>query len=118
MNEFTISFIVVMATLVAVIMLVKIFNTMWLIVDKKFHPEKIRTSKTPETAFGELKNKFIDVDLKDGDSVHGMYERTLYFNDGEFTINTCVYFQLKVNDKACFIAGNDIKIIKISAQQV
>ena len=55
MNELAINFIYCTIAIILAVIAIKIFLTLWLIVDKKYHPEKIRAYKTPETSFGELK---------------------------------------------------------------
>ncbi|MFM6131194.1 MAG: hypothetical protein ACKPBV_21145 [Sphaerospermopsis kisseleviana] len=65
MNDIALNFIYCTIAVIGAVIILKVFSTLWLIIDKKYHPEKIRTTKTPETAFGDLNGKIIDVYLKE-----------------------------------------------------
>ncbi len=102
-------FLTCVVGVVIAIILLKIFFTLWKVVDKKLHPEMEKIGITPEVAFNNLRNKNITVFLKDGKILTDLkYIKTLFFNDGEYSLNTVVYFEVTNQHKRIFISGTDI----------
>ena len=110
-------FILCVAVIVGAIVVVKIFNTLWYCVEKKIAPDRVaKPADTPEAVFKNLRKKTVVVYLKNGEVIEGYaYNKTIFFNQGDFAMNTTVYFELgKKNGDTLFISGLDI--LKIEAK--
>ncbi len=110
--------IICVAVIVGAIIVVKIFNTLWYCVEKKIAPDRVaKPSDTPEAAFKNLRNKAVVIYLKNGEIIDGCtYKKTLFFNQGDFAINTTVYFELEKRDgNTLFLSGLDISKIETIA---
>lgn len=108
-------FILCVAVIVGAIIVIKIFNTLWYCVETKLAPNRVaRPADTPEAVFKNLRNKRVVVYLKNGEIIDGCtYKKTLFFNEGDFAINTTVYFELeKKNGNTLYISGLDISKIE------
>ena len=92
MNDFTTGVLIVVGSII----LLKVFFTVWGPVHRKLNPESVQD--TPESAFRDLKGKTVRITMVDGSVGEGMYEKTLYFNDGEMGLNSVVFFQLRHRD--------------------
>jgi len=92
MNDFTTGVLIVVGSII----LLKVFFTVWGPVHRKLNPESVQD--TPESAFKDLKGKTVRITMMDGSVAEGMYEKTLYFNDGEMGLNSVVFFQLRLRD--------------------
>jgi hypothetical protein len=113
--EAYLQFIICIAVIVGAIIIVKIFNTVWYCVEKKFAPDRVtKPSDTPEAVFKNLRNKTVVVYLKNGEIIEGYtYNKTIFFNQGDFAMNTTVYFELeKEKGNVLFISGLDISKIE------
>lgn len=112
--QFSICVVVVVCAIISV----KIFNTLWYCVEKKLAPTRVaKPADTPETAFKNLRNKAVVLCLKNGEIIDGCtYKKTLFFNEGDFAMNTTVYFELeKKNGNTIYISGLDISKIEVTA---
>ncbi len=104
-------FLIGVGSIVAAIVGLKVFFTLWRILEKKLHPEQFsKPSATPETAFRGLKGKKVVVQMKSGESLQDCgYKSTLFFGDGEFGTSSLVYFELEKPDgNRLYICGSDI----------
>ena len=93
------------------IMLLRVFFTLWRVIDKRLHPEKLEAAKdTPEVAFKGLRKKVVDVQMKDGTLLrHHKYVKTILFGDSDFSICALVYYELQSpKGNGVFICGSDI----------
>ena len=111
------SFILGIVAIVLAIISLKVFFTLWGILDRKWDPGKV--GSTPETAFKDLKKKTVRVSLRDGTVIdEAKYAKTLYFNNSEIALNTTVFFQLiKPDQSLLFISGSDIVLIEEQSGQ-
>ena len=110
--------IICVSVIVGAIIIVKIFNTLWYCAEKKLAPDRVaKPSDTPAAAFKNLRNKTVVVYLKNGEIIEGCtYKRTLFFNEGDFTMNVTVYFEFeKKNGNTLYISGIDILKIETMA---
>ena len=108
-------FAISVAVVVLGIVMLKVFFTLWSVVEKRLHPEKMdKPDNTPEVAFRGLKKKTIDVHMKNGDVLkQHKYRKTLVFGDGEFATCTLLYFELTSPEETdVFICGSDIMKIE------
>ena len=104
-------FLIVIGAIVGAIVGLKIFFTLWRLVEKRLHPEKLeKPDNTPEVAFRGLKKKTVDVHMKNGDVLRNhKYIKTLVFGEGDFSTCTLIYFELESPTGAgVFICGTDI----------
>jgi hypothetical protein len=104
-------FLIGVGAIVGAIIGLKVFFTLWRILEKRLHPENfVKPSSTPETAFRGLKGKAIIVHMKNGEVISNVeYKATLFFGDGEFGTCTLVYFDVERSDGTqVFICGADI----------
>lgn len=104
-------FLIVIGAIVGAIIGLKVFFTLWRLVEKRLNPEKAdKHDNTPEVAFRGLKRKTVDVHMKNGDVLRNhKYVKTLVFGDGEFATCTLVYFELESPEgNGVFICGADI----------
>ncbi|MDA3798244.1 MAG: hypothetical protein PF692_04090 [Kiritimatiellae bacterium] len=100
----------VIAVVIGVLIL-KIFFTLWKVLEKKLHPNDFdKPTNTPETAFKDLKKKIVNVYMKNGDILkEHKYKKTLYFGDEEYSWYALVYFELEApNQTKVFISSSDI----------
>jgi len=98
-------------SIIGAIIGLKIFFSLWRLLEKKIHPDKFeRIEKAPEVIFNNLKKKKINIFMKNGESINDcLYKKTLYFGDGELGFNAPIYFQVEDNNKKLiFISGADI----------
>lgn len=110
--------VICVSGIVGAIIVVKIFNTLWYCVETKLAPNRVaKPSDTPAVAFKNLRNKTVVVYLKNGEIIDGCtYKKTLFFNQGDFAMNTTVYFELEKKDgNTLFISGLDISKIETIA---
>lgn len=117
MDPYVINFIMCVGAIVGGIICLKIFFSLWGILDRRWNPGKV--SDTPESAFKDLKRKTIHIVLRSGETLEfRVYEKTLFFNDGEMGYNAVVYFQVR-NPEGIrqYIAGSDIVLIEESPAQ-
>jgi hypothetical protein len=108
-------FLMGVGAIVGAIIGLKVFFTLWRILEKRLHPENfIKPSSTPETAFRGLKGKTIIIHMKSGEVISDVkYKATLFFGDGEFVTCTLVYFDMERSDGThVFICGSDIQKIE------
>jgi hypothetical protein len=115
MMEVMAPFLLGIGAIVGAIIGLKIFFTLWKIVDKRFHPEQFaKPSSTPETAFRGLRNKQVLIQLKNGETIKDCkYNTTLFFGDGEFGTSTLVYFEFQQQDgNKLYLCGTDIMKIE------
>ena len=111
MIEVMAPFLIGVGSIVAAIIGLKVFFTLWKILEKRLHPEQFsKPSSTPETAFRGLKGKKVTVQMKNGETIPDcLYKSTLFFGDGEFGTCTLVYFELEKPDgNRQYICGTDI----------
>ena len=104
-------FLIGVGAIVGAIIGLKVFFTLWKMLEKRLHPEQFsKPSSTPETAFRGLKGKKVVVQLKNGEVLQDCeYKSTLFFGDGEFGTCTLVYFELEKPDgDRLYICGSDI----------
>lgn len=104
-------FILCTVSVVVAVIAVKIFNTFWYCVEKKVAPGRVpKPADTPEAVFKDLRDKRVVVHLKTGEVLEPcLYRRTLFFNEGDFAINTAVYFEFERPDgNTLFVSGVDI----------
>lgn len=116
--EVYLQFIICVSVIAGAIIIVKIFNTVWYCVEKKIAPDRVvKPADTPEAVFKKLRNKTVVIYLKNGEVIEGyIYKKTLFFNQGDFAMNTTVYFELeKKNGTTLFISGLDILKIEATA---
>ena len=117
MNENTIGFIYCVTAIVLGIISIKVIFSIWdILVVKKYFPEKFTLPKnSPETTFKNLEKKSVTVKLKSGEILSDIkYNKTIFFNDGEFAVHTTVYFEFIDNktSELMFVSGIDILSIK------
>ena len=108
-------FLIVLGSIVGAIVGLKVFFTLWKVLEKRLHPEQfLKPRSAPETAFKGLKGRKVIVRTKTGEVIKEcQYKATLYFNDGEFTVCPTVYFELeKADGNRLFISGADILSIE------
>ncbi len=111
MIEATAPFLLGVGSIVAAIIGLKVFFTLWKILEKRLHPEQFaKPSSTPETAFRGLKGKKVVVQMKTGEVLQDCaYKSTLFFGNGEFGMCTLVYFELEKPDgNRLYVCGIDI----------
>lgn len=104
-------FLIGVGAIVAAIIGLKVFFTLWRVVEKRLHPEKMdKPDNTPEVAFRGLKRKSVNVYMKNSDILRNhKYIKTLVFGDGEFATCTMVYFELESPEgNGVFVCGADI----------
>ncbi|HCF94931.1 MAG TPA: hypothetical protein DEW46_07710 [Verrucomicrobia bacterium] len=104
-------FLIRVGSIVGAIIGLKVFFTLWKILEKRLHPEQFsKPPSTPETAFRGLKGKKVVVQMKSGDFLQDCeYKSTLFFGDGEFSTCTLVYFELEKPDgNRLYVCGSDI----------
>jgi len=107
-------FIIGVASIVCAIILLKVFFTLWRLLEKRVHPDKFeKLPSTPESAFRDLKGKAVLLHMKNGETIHdSKYRKTLFFSNGEFGC-TLVYFELEKPDGTrIFVSGSDIMKIE------
>ena len=98
----------------------KAFFTLWLLVEKRLHPEKLDGLRnTPEVAFGGLRGRSVDVHMKSGEVLRRhRYTKTLLFGDGEFSVCALVYFELEsAEGKGVFVCGADVARLETAESQ-
>jgi len=104
-------FVLGVITVVLAVLVLKVFFTLWKILEKKLHPSDFdKPTNTPETAFKDLKKKIVNVYMKNGDVLEKhKYKKTLYFGNGEYSWCALVYFELEApNQTQVFISSADI----------
>ena len=104
-------FLIVIGSIVGAIIALKIFFTLWRLLEKKLHPDKFeKLYSAPEVVFADLKKKVVTVTLKNGDIlIDHKYKKSVYFGDGEFGLPKPVYFELESPEKnLIFVSGADI----------
>ncbi len=104
-------FLIVIGAIVGSVIGLKVFFTLWRVVEKRLHPEKVDKPDTnPEFAFRGLKKKTVDVHMKNGDVLRAhKYLKTLVFGEGDFATCTLIYFELESPaGTQVFICGTDI----------
>jgi len=104
-------FLIGVGTIVGAIIALKVFFTLWKILEKRLHPEQFsKPASTPETAFRGLKGQKVVVQMKSGEFLQDCeYKATLFFGDGEFGTCTLVYFEFQKPDgNRLYICGSDI----------
>ena len=91
------SFLICLGSIVAAIIILKVFFTLWWVVEKRLHPDKIRLpTSTPEVSFEGLKKKSVNVYMKNGEILKNhTYLKTLLFGAGDFATCTVVYFEFE-----------------------
>lgn len=97
--------------IVAGIICIKIFFTLWVLVEKKIYPEKFEEiGNIPESVFRSLKGKSVTIYIKNGEIINNVrYKKTFYFDDGEFGMSNPVYFEfVDAEKKYIYISGADI----------
>ena len=105
------SFLIGLGAIVGSIIGLKVFFTLWRLLEKRLHPDDfVKPFSTPETAFRGLKRKSIIIHMKNGEVLSDLrYKATLFFSDGEFGVYTPVYFHVERGDGThVFISGADI----------
>ncbi|MGB5686901.1 MAG: hypothetical protein WBM35_13895 [Candidatus Electrothrix sp.] len=108
-------FIIGVVAVVLGIITLKVFFTLWKLIDKRLHPDDFdKPENTPETAFRGLKKKSVNVYLKNGDVLtNHKYKKTLMFGDGEFAAVALLYFELTSPEgNGIFVCGSDITRIE------
>jgi hypothetical protein len=92
-------FLIGVGSIVGAIIGLKVFFTLWKILEKRLHPDQFsKPSSTPETAFRGLKGKTVVVQMKNGEVLQ----------DCEYK-STLVYFELEKPDgNRLYICGSDI----------
>jgi len=104
-------FFAIVGTIVGAIIFIKVFFTLWRIIEKKLHPEKFeKIYCAPEVLFSDLKKKKVTVYLKNNEILENhIYRKSVYFGDGEFGLPNPVYFEFESQNKdIIFISGIDI----------
>ena len=107
--------ILIISAFVIAIVFLKVFFTLWRLLDKKLHPENIyKTQNTPEVVFKDLKKKYVTIHMKNGNTLNKcFYKKCLYFGDSEFGVSSPIYFEIKnSNNKLIYISGADIWTIE------
>ena len=97
------------------ILLTKGVSLVFRCIEFKVNPDAIKkTRNLPEGIFGQLKNKQVIVKLKTGETQRECkYIKTIFFADGDFAINTNVYFQFQKDDgNLLFVGGLDVLSIE------
>lgn len=103
-------FLIVIGFIVAAIIGLKVFFTLWRVLEKRLHPELLdKPDNTPEVAFRDLKGAAVNVYMKNGDLLKEYkYLKTLVFGN-EFERCSLLYFELKSpGGNIVFICGSDI----------
>ncbi|NCB26804.1 MAG: hypothetical protein EOM62_15240 [Bacteroidia bacterium] len=104
-------FLTGVGAIVAAIIGLKVFFTLWKLLEKRMLPENFqKPSSTPESAFKGLRGKRVLVQLKSGESIEGCeYRATLFFGEGEFCMCPTVYFDFEKPDgNRLYLCGSDI----------
>ncbi len=112
-------FLIGVGSIVGAIIGLKVFFTLWKILEKRLHPEQFsKPSSTPETAFRGLKGKKVIIRMKSGEVIHDCeYKTTLFFGHGEFSTCNLVYFELaKPDGNRLYICGSDILKIETNGK--
>ena len=112
-------FFIVIGVIVAPIIGLKVFFTLWKLLEKRLHPEQFsKPPNPPEAAFRGLKGKKIVVQLKNGEIIEGcQYKATLYFSDGHYNVCPIVYFDFEKPDgNRLYICGLDILKIETAGK--
>jgi hypothetical protein len=108
-------FIECVTAVVTGIIVLKVFFTLWRVVEKRLHPERITSpTTTPEVSFGGLRKKPVNVYMKNGDILRNYrYLKTLLSGDGDYSTCTNLYFEFKSPEgNGVFISGMDISRIE------
>ena len=94
------------------IIALKVFFSLWACVERYIHPDKVE--KAAETSFRAIKNKKVDLYLKDGKVLESYtYRKTIYFDTTEEGCMSPVYFALLDSDgHITFIAGSSVTTIR------
>jgi hypothetical protein len=111
MMEILAPILVMVGIIVFTVIGLKVFFTLWKLLEKRLHPEQFsKPSSTPEAAFRGLKGKKVIVQMKCGEIIEGcQYKATLFFADGEFSMCPTVYFDFeKADGNRLYICGADI----------
>ena len=111
-------FILIVGSIVAAIVVVKVFFTLWRVLEKRLHPEQfVKPSATPEFVFRRLKGKKATVVLKNGERLQDCeYQSTHLFGDGEFAFSAVLYFEfITADNRRNFLAGAEILRIETDA---
>ena len=84
-------FLLAVGAIVAAIVVVKVFFTLWRILEKRLHPEQYaKPAATPEFVFRRLHGKKVTIVLKNGECLQDCdYQSTHLFGDGEFAFRAC-----------------------------
>jgi len=115
MLETVVPFLISVGAIAGAIVGLKVFFTLWRILEKRLHPEQFsKPSATPETAFRGLKGRRVVVRMKTGETIpECAYRSTLVSGDAEFSTCRLVYFELEKSDgERIFICGSDILTIE------
>ena len=111
-------FLLVVGAITAAIILVKVFFTLWKVLEKRLHPEQFgQPAATPEFVFRRLNGKKATVVLKNGERLQDCdYQATHLFGDGEFAFRAILYFEFITTDnRRVFLAGTEILRIETDA---
>ncbi len=92
----------------------KVFFTLWGVVERKLRPDKIENAM--ETSFKDLRKKRVVVKLRNGDLLEDhIYAKTLCFERSEYASDNPIYFQF--SDPAghdVYVSGSEIVSIACS----
>ena len=111
-------FLLAVGAIVAAIVVVKVFFTLWRILEKRLHPEQFaQPAATPEFVFRRLHGKKVTIVLKNGERLQDCdYQSTHLFGDGEFAFRAVLYFEfITADNRRNFLAGAEILRIETDA---
>ena len=113
--EAYIQYCIAVGVTVVGILLVKGVSLIFRCIEFKANPDALKKERNlPEGVFRQLKNKQVVVKLKTGETLLGCkYIKTIFFADGDFAINTNVFFQFqKDGGNLIFVGGRDVLSIE------
>ena len=105
-------FIWCVAAIVGGAIALRVFFTLWRVVEKRLFPERYAAPpNAPHSVFPDLKGKRVIVHMKNGEVLKDhTYRKNFYFGSGEFdSFCTIVYFELiDPEGRHLYIAAADI----------
>lgn len=100
------------AIIVTSLVTLKVFFTLWRLVERKLFPEKLENAM--EITFKTFRNRRVTIVTRSGPVFEGYrYVKSVYFDVSEFGSANPVYFEFRdASEQAVLVAGTEIVCIR------